>query len=267
MLLQTNSYIVPKDKRSEHARLLRKFRATLQRLGADQLEVYEQVGANWAAGEATGRFVQIMRFRDRKHQQAVHAAERQDPAAQQLIQEFCALINFPYQQQQGLFAVGYYTSAIPVAGARVESRTPQAQTGSARPAAAAAGAAATTSEAATGELLDSPEPVAPAEEQGSSLLDFSALVPSAAAEDRPPMRLTSDVDDSASDVLEAELEPAGTDAPVGEGTFSDAPEAMLDLVHSEADDDTLSDTDREAILGELTGDDAAEQGGRQKAEG
>src|ERR671912_763947 len=145
MLLQTNSYIVPKDKRSEHARLLRKFRATLQRLGADQLEVYEQVGPNWAQGEATGRFVQIMRFRDRKHQQAVQAAERQDPAAQQPLPEFCALINFPYQQQQGLFAVGYYTSAIPVAAARVEARTPQPQTGSAAPAAAAgAGAAAAT---------------------------------------------------------------------------------------------------------------------------
>src|SRR5688572_20772831 len=143
MLLQTNSYIVPKDKRSEHARLLRKFRATLQRLGADQLEVYEQVGPNWAQGEATGRFVQIMRFRDRKHQQTVQAAERQDPAAQQLIQEFCALINFPYQQQQGLFAVGYYTSAIPAAAPRVESRTPQAQPATTPPASAtAAGAAA-----------------------------------------------------------------------------------------------------------------------------
>ena len=121
MLLQTNSYIVPKDKRSEHARLLRKFRATLQRLGADQLEVYEQVGPNWAQGEATGRFVQIMRFRDRKHQQSVQAAERQDPAAQQLIQEFCALINFPYQQQQGLFAVGFYHSVLPVASPRTTS--------------------------------------------------------------------------------------------------------------------------------------------------
>jgi hypothetical protein len=56
-----------------------------------------------------------MRFRDRRHQQAVQAAERVDPGAQALIAEFCALINFPYQQQQGLFAVGFYTSVLPVA--------------------------------------------------------------------------------------------------------------------------------------------------------
>ncbi|MGH7214514.1 MAG: hypothetical protein ACREIT_07110, partial [Tepidisphaeraceae bacterium] len=111
MLLQTNSYIVPREKRAEHTRLLRRFRQVLGRLGCDQFECYEQVGANWSAGETTGRFVQIMRFRDRKQQQVVQQAERSDPAAQQLISEFCELINFPYQQQQGLFAVGFYTSA------------------------------------------------------------------------------------------------------------------------------------------------------------
>src|SRR5215203_3089121 len=142
MLLQTNSYIVPKEKRAEHARLVRKFRQTLLRLGCDHFEVYEQAGTNWSGAESTGRFVQIMRFRDRKHQQQIQAAERQDPVAQQLIAEFCALINFPYQQQQGLFAVGFYTSAIPVAAARAESRPPQPQTGPARTAAAGAGAVA-----------------------------------------------------------------------------------------------------------------------------
>lgn len=114
MLLQTNSYIVPKDKRAEHARLVRRFRQTLARLGCDHFEVYEQVGANWGSGETTGRYVQIMRFRDRKHQLSVQAAERNDPGAQALIQEFCELINFPYQQQQGLFAVGFYQSVLPV---------------------------------------------------------------------------------------------------------------------------------------------------------
>lgn len=113
MLLQTNSYIVPKDKRTEHARLIVRFRQTLARLGCDHFESYEQVGANWSPTESTGRFVQIMRFRDRKHQQQVQAAERSDPAAQALIKEFCELINFPYQQQQGLFAVGFYTSILP----------------------------------------------------------------------------------------------------------------------------------------------------------
>jgi hypothetical protein len=118
MLLQTNSYVVPKEKRAEHARLVRKFRQTLGRLGCDQFDVFEQVGANWAGGETTGRFVQMMRFRDRKHQLAVQSAERSDPGAQGLIAEFCELINFPYQQQQGLFAVGFYQSVLPVAPVR-----------------------------------------------------------------------------------------------------------------------------------------------------
>jgi len=118
MLLQTNSYIVPKDKRAEHARLLRRFRATLAKLGCDSFEVYEQVGSNWSTGEPTGRYVQIMRFRDRRQQVAVQAAERSDPTAQAIIAEFCQLINFPYQQQQGLFAVGFYHSVLPAAPAR-----------------------------------------------------------------------------------------------------------------------------------------------------
>lgn len=114
MLLQTNSYIVPKDKRAEHARLLRRFRQVLTRLGCDSFEVYEQVGSNWNTAEITGRVVQIMRFRDRRHQLAVQAAERNDPAAQAVIAEFCELINFPYQQQQGLFAVGFYNAVLPM---------------------------------------------------------------------------------------------------------------------------------------------------------
>src|SRR5688572_30105801 len=133
MLLQTNSYIVPKDKRAEHQRLVRRFRQTLARLGCDHFEVYEQVGANWSSGETTGRFVHIMRFRDRKHQLAVQAAERNDSAAQALINEFCELINFPYQQQQGLFAVGFYHSVLPIASPRAAAT----QSGDAAGAAAA----------------------------------------------------------------------------------------------------------------------------------
>src|SRR3954463_4179027 len=119
MLLQTNSYVVPKEKRAEHARLVRRFKQTLNRLGCDHFEAYEQVGSNWSGGETTGRFVQIMRFRDRKQQLAVQAAERSDPTAQQLIKEFCELINFPYQQQQGLFAVGFYTGVLPAAAGMI----------------------------------------------------------------------------------------------------------------------------------------------------
>jgi hypothetical protein len=129
MLLQTNSYIVPRDKRVEHARLLRRFRQTLLRLGCDHFEVYEQTGANWSSGDNSGRFVQIMRFRDRKQQLAVQNAERADTAAQALLKEFCELINLPYQQQQGLFAVGFYTSFM-----RMPEFRPQASGAAAEPA-------------------------------------------------------------------------------------------------------------------------------------
>src|SRR5579863_5128440 len=112
MLLQTNSYVVPKERRSEHARLVRRFKQCLSRLGCDDYEVYEQVGNNWTSDQTGGRFVQIMRFRDRRHQLAVQAAERSDPVAQAIIAEFCEMINFPYQQQQGLFAIGFYTSLL-----------------------------------------------------------------------------------------------------------------------------------------------------------
>lgn len=122
MLLQTNSYIVPKDRRAEHARLLRRFRQTLARLGCEHFEVYEQVGQNWSAEQTSGRFVQIMRFRDRRHQLAVQSAERTDPTAQRLIAEFCDIINFPYQQQHGMFAVGFYTRALPAAPSRPAER-------------------------------------------------------------------------------------------------------------------------------------------------
>jgi hypothetical protein len=120
MLLQTNSYLVPREKRAEHSRLLGRFRQTLSRLGCTHFEAYEQVGSNWSPTESTGRFVQIMRFRDRKHQLSVQAAERNDPAAQSLIREFCDLINFSYQQQQGLFAVGFYAGAIPMTAKATE---------------------------------------------------------------------------------------------------------------------------------------------------
>jgi hypothetical protein len=119
MLLQTNAYFVPPEKRTEHSRLVQRFRHCLARLGCDQFECYEQAGPNWSTGESKNRFIQLMRFRDRKHQQQVQAAERNDPQAQALIKEFCELINFPYQQQQGYFAVGFYNSILPVAALRV----------------------------------------------------------------------------------------------------------------------------------------------------
>jgi hypothetical protein len=215
MLLQTNSYIVPKDRRSEHARLVRKFRQTLGRLGCDQFEVYEQVGANWASGEMTGRFVQIMRFRDRAHQQQVQAQEKQDPAAQQLIQEFCALINFPYQQQQGLFAVGFYMSALPVAPVRSAPRLSAAV--QSQPAVAAP--------EKREEQADATQP----EEHGASLLNFAALAPAASDTDAP---------------LQSDISPAhNAETPL---------ENSANGEHIESFPDT---PDRDALFDEFTGDD------------
>src|SRR3990170_489625 len=112
MLLQTNSYIVPRDKRAQHERLMRRFRQALQRIGCEHFEVYEQVGPNWGAVKNGGRFVQILRFRDRQHQLAVQAAEKNDPAAQEIIREFCQLLEMPHQQEKGLFALGFYNGLI-----------------------------------------------------------------------------------------------------------------------------------------------------------
>jgi hypothetical protein len=115
MLMQTNSYIVPRDRKDDHARLAKRVRQIMTRLGCEHFDVYEQTGPSWSPGESTGRYVQIMKFRDRKQQLAVQAAERDDPAAQDVIKEFCELVNLPYQQQQGLFSVGFYTSMIAAA--------------------------------------------------------------------------------------------------------------------------------------------------------
>jgi hypothetical protein len=63
--------------------------------------------------------VQIIRFRDRQHQLDVREAERLDLEAQSLIEEFCQLINFPYQQEHGLFAVGFYNELRPADSPKV----------------------------------------------------------------------------------------------------------------------------------------------------
>jgi hypothetical protein len=130
MLLLTYSYVVPKEKRTEHARLLHRMRQVMARMGCDSFEAYEQVGKQWVGGEATGRVVQILKFRDRQHFADVQAAEKTDPNAQKLIAEFCELINLPYQQQTGMFADGFYNSLVEATPARIP---PAMMTGSAKP--------------------------------------------------------------------------------------------------------------------------------------
>jgi hypothetical protein len=116
MLLQTNSYVVPKEKREEHERLIRRIRQALLRVGCEQFEVYEQVGPNWSPIKGGGgRFIQIMRFHDRQHHHEIQEAEKNDPSIQALINEFMELIDLPEQQAQGMFAMGHYSrmSATP----------------------------------------------------------------------------------------------------------------------------------------------------------
>ena len=260
MLLQTNSYVVPKDRRSEHTRLLRKFRQTLLRLGCDSFEVYEQVGPNWAAGEATGRFVQIMRFRDRAQQLQVQEGEKRDPVAQQLIQEFCVLINFPYQQQQGLFAVGFYNSALPVAPPKSNPNprpTAQAATAPAQPA-AVEDSLQESAQPESAMLELSPPASDSSQEQEASVLDFEALAP---AEESPaPLDLASDTATDEvieSDVTSADPAEVVEDAVVEAASNGEHPGAFADDA-AVTDDQPLTEVDREAILGELTDDDDAE---------
>lgn len=211
MLLQTNSYIVPKDRRAEHARLLRRFRQTLARLGCDHFEVYEQVGQNWSSEQTSGRFVQIMRFRDRPHQLAVQSAERTDPTAQRLIAEFCDIINFPYQQQHGLFAVGFYTGALPAGPARPAGRAREGADGAEQPPAVPS-AQTTAFPPPSSEQTDVAAPAAPeqlaevahtAAPDTHEAVDEMAAIPMEASE--PPEHEAGTNGDSA--VLAAEVEP------------------------------------------------------------
>lgn len=242
MLLQTNSYIVPKDKRAEHARLLRRFRAALAKLGCDSFEVYEQVGANWNTGEPTGRYVQIMRFRDRRHQVAVQQAERSDPVAQAIIAEFCQLINFPYQQQQGLFAVGFYNGVLPVAPAR-----PQAGEGAAavqEPEAVAEPEAIADSESAIESQVAPPtdpveEPAAATNEEPVAVesVDDVMAEPEASREDSAEGSNSTAADEEAAP---ADDTPARDDEPHGE--TPDDLGALLDAHLAEPIADDTNDT-------------------------
>jgi hypothetical protein len=220
MLLQTNSYIVPKDKRAQHTRLVQRFRQTLTRLGCDHFEAYEQVGANWSPADTTGRFVQLMRFRDRKHQLAVQGAERADPTAQGLIKEFCELINFPYQQQQGLFAVGFYHSLLPPI-------TPRS----------AAPAAEVHREPSPPELDAIPEPEIQLEETQPPIPELK--IPEAAAE----------VAGEASDELPTSLiveEPEAPHAESSEGEANDI-DALLEEMESGPQGDDFDESEPEIV--------------------
>jgi hypothetical protein len=126
MLLQTNSYLVPADKREAHARLMRLFQEVLLRLGCEHFEVYERLSEDGQRSAAAVRYVQLMRFRDRRHHQAHQEAERGDETAQQLIREFSHLVGLPEQLEHGTFTIGYYDSLIADQGQRKGGETPAA---------------------------------------------------------------------------------------------------------------------------------------------
>lgn len=120
MLLQTNAYVVPKDKQDQHARLVRKLKEAMRRIGGN-IEVYEQVGPNFSLREeATGRFVQVMRFKDKRQLQQVQQAERADPTCQRLISELCDLIDLPRQMEVGTFIAGQYAGVAGESGTTEE---------------------------------------------------------------------------------------------------------------------------------------------------
>jgi hypothetical protein len=216
MLLQTNSYIVPRDKRAEHARLLRRFRQTLLRLGCDHFEVFEQVGPNWSSADSSGRFVQIMRFRDRKHATTVRTAELNDPAAQALLKEFCELINLNYQQQQGLFAAGYYTSFL-----RMPPR-PEGAEASAQPGESEASEDSAESEISeASETSEASEGAEPSEVSEASQTSEASEASEALAEAEPTE--TSEATDS---VQEPDEKEAGDGETTAEATDDSLPPAL-----------------------------------------
>jgi hypothetical protein len=108
MLLQTHAYTVPRDRREQHARLMKRLQDAMRRLGG-HFEVYEQVGPGFdLSPDPTGRFVQVMRFKDRRHLAQVQQAERNDAVCQALLIEFCQLVDYSGQLQGGSFVPGYY---------------------------------------------------------------------------------------------------------------------------------------------------------------
>ncbi len=276
MLLQTNSYIVPQDKRAEHARLMRRFRHALHQVGCDNFEVYEQVGANWGGNTTTGRFVQIMRFRDRRHQQAVQAAERNDAAAQQLIAEFCELINYPQQQQQQQFVVGFYASALPVAPAlhRSEEEAPAADDSLAEVTVSDTESAPSAEVAESSDELhavDLDEP--PAEEEAAASSEETPE-PETVLDEAPAPESSEDVIESAGQIggddlfaddserlAEAETEEIPTEEPAAEAVSEpqvseDSGEGELESELLEGDDDD----DISRLAEELAANDDEEAG-------
>ncbi len=118
MLLQTNSYLVPRDRMAAHDELMRRFAACFARLGVAEgaFELFRQTSAEYRPDTAAAaqRVTQILRFDDRKQQEAVHEAEAHDAEAAALVGELRKLVDLDEQAARGHFTSSYYAS-VPLA--------------------------------------------------------------------------------------------------------------------------------------------------------
>ena len=116
MLLQTNSYLVPRDRLAAHDELMARFRRCFERLGvrAGQFEVYRQTSDDFAEDRSIPavRCVQMMRFATTDEHEQVRNREFDDPEAQSLIIELSRLVDLPAQQRSGHFGGGFYSDRL-----------------------------------------------------------------------------------------------------------------------------------------------------------
>ncbi len=115
MLLQTNSYLVPRDRLRAHDLLMSRFRQCFERMGlpSSDFDVFRQAGEGFTSDRTTPgvRCVQMMRFRDRDHFNTVRQTEEGDAEAKRLVDELCRLVDLPAQQRTGHFGGAFYTAA------------------------------------------------------------------------------------------------------------------------------------------------------------
>jgi hypothetical protein len=114
MLLQTNSYLVPRDRIRAHDDLMRRFRSCFSRLGLEtqQFEVLRETGPEFSTPRTSAvRHVQVVRFRDKDQYDLIHDAEAADPEAQELVAEFARLVELEAQQRRGHFVGTYYVQS------------------------------------------------------------------------------------------------------------------------------------------------------------
>ncbi|MEM7808642.1 MAG: hypothetical protein AAF561_11060 [Planctomycetota bacterium] len=116
MLLQTNSYLVPRHRLREHDDLMRQFVACFRRLGVADgaFEVFQSLDHEYRQhdNQPHQRITQILRFRDHDQQQAVHRAEASDPEAAELVEKLRRLVDLDEQAARKQFTSNYYGQII-----------------------------------------------------------------------------------------------------------------------------------------------------------